>query len=185
MVKMVCLRLQKRLAASVLKCGKRRVWMDPNETNEVALANSRQSIRKLVKDGFIVKKQVAIHSRARARLHKLAVRKGRHSGTGRRKGTAEARTPSKYLWIKRTRVLRRLLRKYREGKKLDKALYHSFYLAAKGNQFKNKRVLIESIHKAKNQAVLDKALKEQQDARREKSAKLRAKKVTKGGKPAQ
>jgi len=37
---MAFLRLQKRLAAAVLKCGKRRVWIDPNETNEVALANS-------------------------------------------------------------------------------------------------------------------------------------------------
>ena len=38
---MAFLRLQKRLAAAVLKCGKRRVWIDPNETSEVALANSR------------------------------------------------------------------------------------------------------------------------------------------------
>ena len=37
---MAFLRLQKRLAATVLKCGKGRVWIDPNETNEVALANS-------------------------------------------------------------------------------------------------------------------------------------------------
>ena len=41
---MASLRLQKRLAASVLKCGKKRVWIDPNETNEVALANSRKSL---------------------------------------------------------------------------------------------------------------------------------------------
>ena len=39
---MAFLRLQKRLAASVLKCGKKRVWIDPNETSEVALANSRK-----------------------------------------------------------------------------------------------------------------------------------------------
>ena len=39
---MAFLRLQKRLAASVLKCGKKRVYIDPNETNEVALANSRK-----------------------------------------------------------------------------------------------------------------------------------------------
>ena len=37
---MAFLRLQRRLAATVLKCGKNRVWIDPNETNEVALANS-------------------------------------------------------------------------------------------------------------------------------------------------
>lgn len=29
--KMVSLKLQKRLAASVLKCGTRKIWMDPNE----------------------------------------------------------------------------------------------------------------------------------------------------------
>ena len=36
------LRLQKRLAASVLKCGKKKIWLDPNETNEIANANSRK-----------------------------------------------------------------------------------------------------------------------------------------------
>ena len=45
---MAFLRLQKRLAASVLKCGKKRVWIDPNETNEVALANSRKSLTTAV-----------------------------------------------------------------------------------------------------------------------------------------
>ena len=33
---MVSLKLQKRLAASVLKCGKGRIWMDPSEVNEYA-----------------------------------------------------------------------------------------------------------------------------------------------------
>ena len=37
---MAFLRLQRRLAATVLKCGKNRVWIDPNESNEVGLANS-------------------------------------------------------------------------------------------------------------------------------------------------
>ena len=37
---MAFLRVQKRLAATVLKCGKKRVWIDQNETSEVALANS-------------------------------------------------------------------------------------------------------------------------------------------------
>ncbi|SBS94813.1 60S ribosomal protein L19, partial [Plasmodium ovale curtisi] len=34
------LKLQKRLAASVLKCGKNKIWMDPNEISEISLANS-------------------------------------------------------------------------------------------------------------------------------------------------
>lgn len=44
---MVNLRIQKRLAASVLKTGKRKVWLDPNETGEISMANSRQNIRKV------------------------------------------------------------------------------------------------------------------------------------------
>ena len=44
---MAFLRLQKRLAAAVLKCGKKRVWIDPNETTEVALANSRKVLYTL------------------------------------------------------------------------------------------------------------------------------------------
>lgn len=38
---MVSLKLQKRLSASVLKCGKGKVWLDPNEGNDIAMANSR------------------------------------------------------------------------------------------------------------------------------------------------
>jgi len=33
---------QKRLAAAVLKCGQRKIWLDPNEVTEIANANSRK-----------------------------------------------------------------------------------------------------------------------------------------------
>ena len=145
--------------------------MDPNETQEISLANSRQNIRKLVKDGFIVKTPQAIHSRSRARLHKESVKKGRHTGTGKRKGTRDARMPEKILWIRRQRVLRRLLRKYRASKKIDKTLYHKFYVESKGNMYKNKTVLADAIFKAKAAAEREKHLKEQQEARRTKRTK--------------
>ena len=41
---MVSLKLQKRLAAEVLKCGKGKVWLDPNEVNEISMANSSKSL---------------------------------------------------------------------------------------------------------------------------------------------
>jgi Ribosomal protein L19e len=40
---MVSLKLQKRLAASVLECGRNKVWLDPNEINEISMANSSTS----------------------------------------------------------------------------------------------------------------------------------------------
>merc|ERR1712071_445560 len=166
---MAFLRLQKRLAAAGLKCGKGRVWIDPNECSEVALANSRKNIRKLYHDGLIMKRQVHIHSRSRCKRMHEAKRKGRHSGFGKRKGTRNARMPVKVLWMRRQSVLRRLLRKYREAKKITSNIYHHFYLAAKGNQFKNKTVLIESIHKMKQEKILEKKLEEQRDARRVKA----------------
>ena len=39
---MVSLKLQKRLGAAVLGCGLRKVWLDPNEVNEISRANSRK-----------------------------------------------------------------------------------------------------------------------------------------------
>jgi large subunit ribosomal protein L19e len=76
----VSLKLQKRLASDVLKCGKRKVWLDPNEINEIALANSRRNIAKLHRDGLIIKKPTVVHSRARVILRNEAKRKGRHTG---------------------------------------------------------------------------------------------------------
>ncbi|CAN7000974.1 unnamed protein product [Brassica rapa subsp. trilocularis] len=132
---------QKRLAASVMNCGKEKLWLDPSESKDISMANfnknknyefhafqistrlkssknypseierrrkkkkkfptkpirDNHALRTLVKDGLIIRKLSKIHSRAHARTLNEAKRKGRHSGSGKRKGTREARQPTKFL----------------------------------------------------------------------------------------
>ncbi|EMT63778.1 Translational activator GCN1 [Fusarium odoratissimum] len=175
-IKMVNLRTQKRLASAVIGCGKRKIWLDPNEQSEISNANSRQTIRKLISDGLIIRKPVTQHSRSRARELNLARREGRHRGYGKRKGTADARMPSQVLWMRRLRVLRRLLVKYRASGKIDKHLYHELYHSSKGNAFKHKRALVEHIHRAKAEKARETALQEEMDAKRAKNKAARERK---------
>jgi large subunit ribosomal protein L19e len=169
----------KRIAASLLKCGKRKIWIDPNEKNEIILSDSRSSIKKLIKDGYIIKKNDALHSRNRIRIRHEAVFKGRSCGTGKKKGTSNARSSEKTNWIFKQRVLRHLLKKYRKLSKIDNHLYRELYKKCKGNVFKNKRILIEYVRKAKSETARKKLLTEKFEIRRNKQKIIKDRKIFK------
>lgn len=127
---------QRRLAASVLKCGLNRVWIDPERVDEVQRAISRDDIRNLITEGAIASNQKKGNSRGRARELMAKRSYGHCKGPGRRKGAAGSRTNSKTRWVSRIRAQRRLLRELRESGDIEPTTYRRFYRRSAGGQFR-------------------------------------------------
>ena len=135
------LKMQRRIAADLLKCGENRVWIDPEKMEDVSTAITREDVRRLIHDGVIKKKPVRGQSTYRTKLKTEARKKGRHRGPGSRKGKKTARMSRKERWMMTIRALRKELRKLKAEGKLDEHTYRRLYIRAKGGQFKNKRQL--------------------------------------------
>ena len=133
---MTHLKGQKRLAASILKCGVNRVWIDDSQINEIEKAISRDEIRELIENGAIAAHQKKGVSRGRARARMVKRAYGHCKGPGRRRGTAGARNPSKRRWIQKIRAQRKALREMRESGSIDRSVYRTFYRKAAGGQFR-------------------------------------------------
>jgi large subunit ribosomal protein L19e len=126
------------MAASLLKCGINRVWIDPNRLADVMEAITRKDIKGMIKSGAIQVRQKKGVSRGRVEYIKSQKKKGRRKGHGSRKGTANARTPKKKVWQQNIRNIRRFLKELRDAKKISTADYRIFYRHAKGGVFKSK-----------------------------------------------
>lgn len=138
---MTDLRNQRRMAASILKCGKNRVWMDQDRLDEIAQAVTKDDIRVLIKGNAIQTRQKKGISKGRKRYTMNQKRKGRRRGHGSRKGAKYARFPRKKRWIKTIRPLRSLLRELRENRSITPTVYRRYYMKAKGGEFRNRRHL--------------------------------------------
>jgi large subunit ribosomal protein L19e len=133
---------QRRLAAEVLKVGLSRVWIDPEDTDAVAAAITRQEIRKLIHEGSIKKLPKTGISRGRKRTRKDELLAGRHKGPGSVKGSI---SDSKARWIMRIRSIRRRLRSLRDKRLITTGVYRKLSMMAKGGTFRSAAHLDEYI----------------------------------------
>ncbi|WP_253738539.1 50S ribosomal protein L19e [Halohasta salina] len=126
---------QKRLAADVLGVGKGRVWLDPDEQEEIAEAITREDIRDLVDQGIIQTKDTQGNSRGRARERDAKRSYGHKKGQGKRKGKSGARESRKDSWVSRIRAQRKRLKELREEGTIDRTQYRELYNKASGGEF--------------------------------------------------
>lgn len=133
------LAVQKRLAASVLKCSPKRVHFVADRVPDIKEAITKADIRGLVSEGLIVKEQAQGVSRARANKKAAQRRKGLQRGHGKRKGKKTAIVPRKEAWMAKIRVQRSFLAELKAKSLVDQDAYKNLYRKAKGGFFRNKR----------------------------------------------
>ena len=131
------LRLQRRLAAQILKCGQNRVWFDPSALEDISSAATKEDIRELIEKGVIKRKPVKGVCRVRINKRKAQKRKGRRRGHGSRKGKKTARLSRKEQWMMRIRAIRKRLRFLRDNGLIDRRTYRMLYRKAKGGEFRS------------------------------------------------
>ncbi len=139
---------QRRMAATLLKCGEGLVWIDPSRQEDLADAVTRKDIRGAIKAGVIQRLPIAGTSRGRARRHAEEVRKGRHQGPGSRRGSPQSRVSKKERWMRRIRAQRGLLAELRQQKKIPPSVYRTFYQKAKGGMFRSRAHLMLNLRLA-------------------------------------
>jgi large subunit ribosomal protein L19e len=134
---MVNLAKQKRIAAEVLKVGGGKIWIDPEATEDVVEAITREDVRGLIEEGVITVKQKKGVSRGRARVRANQKALGRRKGQGSRKGAKGARANKKKQWITKIRALRLRLKELRDDDYVDKTTYRKLYNKANGGEFRS------------------------------------------------
>ena len=133
---MVNLNLKRRLVARMLGVGVDRVWFDSEAIEDLEGIDTRDDVRKLLKQGVI--KILPVKGQTRRK-------KKKRRGPGSRKGKKTARLSKKERWIVRVRAQRKLLRKLRDQGKLTKPEYRRLYMLVKGGMFRSRAHLLEYI----------------------------------------
>lgn len=142
----------RRLASKIFSTGLNKVWLDPNEKEKISAAQTREQVKGLIEENLIIQKPDRHNSRAKARARVVAKKKGRHMGLGKRKGTKNARMSDRSIWIKKIRSMRGVLKEMKLKGELVGEEYRHYKQQAKGNLFKNRNVMVDTILKKKAEA---------------------------------
>ncbi|MFQ6134631.1 MAG: 50S ribosomal protein L19e [Nitrososphaerales archaeon] len=127
---------KKRMAADVLKVGKNRVKFDPEASEELLDAITRETIRGLVSSGVIWVEPKKGVSRGRVRQRRAKVKK-RGRGTGSKEGAKGARRGKKTLWVKKVRSLRGRIKVLRDRGEISGEVFDDLYRKIKGGQIRS------------------------------------------------
>ena len=133
------LKIQKRLAAQILKSSKNDIWLDSDRLEEIKDSITKADIKSLIKDKAIKSKKKRGISRYRIRKIQIQKSKGRRRGPGSIKGGKHARLSKKRSWINHIRIQRVFLKNLRDKGAIDKSSYRSLYMKSKGGFFRSKR----------------------------------------------
>ena len=132
------LKVQKRIAASLMKAGEGRVFISPDKASDVKAAITREDVRGLIVKGVIKKKRAGGVSRGRVKKVQEQKKKGRRKGHGTRKGAKKARTPKKRAWINKVRAQRNLLKDFKAKGLIGNAAFNKAYSLSKGGFFRSR-----------------------------------------------
>ncbi len=128
---------QRRLAAQILKVGQNRVWIDPEKTDDVEAAITREEIKKLIHEKVIVSLPEKGVSRSRAKVVRRKKLVGRRKGSGSRTGSPHAKVSKKEAWMSKIRSLRKKLRELKASRVITESTYRKVYMIAGSGKFES------------------------------------------------
>ncbi len=141
---MVDLSNKRRMAAQILGVGESRIRIDPDASEQLQDAITRESVRGWLSAGLIWTVPRKGNSRGRVRLRrKKSKLKGK--GQGSKKGAKGARIGKKSVWVARIRMLRRRLRVMRDRNEITNQQFRSLYQKIKGGQIRTKKRIEEEL----------------------------------------
>lgn len=123
----------KRLASDIMKVGVNKVRIDPDGMARANEALTRNDVRALILDGVVYRAPIE------GRRSNKDKRRGR--GHGSRKGSSNARTPRKQMWMLHVRSQRKYLADMVASGELPKEHKRAVYMKIKSGIFKSRKAM--------------------------------------------